>query len=307
MVRVKKPIDELGEFIHRSADSFAEAMERLVFATLTQNMMGRQRELDSLAELISQTMTLSDLHGRRRVFLESDALLDRTPQLDIERILISDTNYFAETPIVPQQPFDDAVADLLRRDPRLVQNAAQVADVYSTRHGFALARSTDLQLTARVQKAIADLAAKGVTDVEAGRVIAEMGDFTQAYAETVYRTNVATSYQAGRFAQVADPDVAKFIKAFRYVSTLDSVARENHKAAHGLIAGTDDIIWNTYSSPMGFNCHCGNRLVDVAELKIRKLILPNGQITRLIPPTFGGAFPDPGFGRGRPDRLIYAA
>lgn len=136
-------------------------------------------------------------------------------------------------------------------------------------------------------------------------VLEEVNDWTVAYADTVYRTNVASAFAAGAWHQSLDPEIMEIIPAKLYSAIGDSDTRPNHLAADGLIAGVTDPIWETLSPPMGFNCRCSLLDVDRFELEDRGLLNADGTVTRVLPANFANARPDPGFGTGRPDRRVY--
>lgn len=304
MARARPAIHELASFLGRSAALFEERMLG-VAATLVDDRRSREKALDGLAEVLGETMALADLYGRRRVFLEVDAV-ERTAYSTPPTFLDSwPVTSFAGTPLFPRVTFAEALKDLVGREPRLAPNAELVAELYSTRHAFALARSSELQITERVQKALADLVEQGVTQKKAEAVLQEIGPWTRAYADTVYRTNLNTAYTAGRFQQAADPDVAAVMPAFERFSVRDSNARPNHRAAHGLIAATTDPIWDTAATPSGYGCRCNMRLVSRFELRRRGLLTDAGVVVPFLPPTFGGYHPDKNFEMGRPDRRMY--
>ena len=235
-------VDELERFLDRRTTVFVKAMNRLVFTVLKLGMGTHHKAIQELAEDIQRTMILADLHGRKRLLMEA-SFVSRNAKFDSD-----DTS-----PIVPRVPFEEAVDDLLAREPKLAESASQVASMYSREKVFSMAYATDKKVLARVQAYIGTVMAEGRSVVPPSEVIAEIGNWTQAYADTVYRTNVATAYNAGRFAQAKDPDVRKVIPAMRYMSLHDAQTRPNHEAAHGLIASQDDAIWNHFHPPLGFN------------------------------------------------------
>jgi SPP1 gp7 family putative phage head morphogenesis protein len=169
--------------------------------------------------------------------------------------------------------------------------------VYRLKHGFALGRKTTLEVTKKVRDTIGRMMREGAGEITAGKVIADMGGWAQSYGRTVYRTNLASAYTKGRFAEARDPDIAEVIGAFEYNAILDSGVRANHRAAHGLVAATNDPLWHSFSPPLGFNCRCSVRLVDRFELSRRRL-LKGGVVSRSLPSNFRMAGPDTGFMRG---------
>ena len=213
---------------------------------------------------------------------------------------------------LPQVPFEEAVADIIRREPVLANTATEVAAVYQSGYGFAVARSTSLKVTERVQKAIADAAREGRTLSEAEDILSAIGKWTRSYSETVYRTNLNTAYTAGRMEQAKDPVIREVMGAYERVAINDADVRRgrrrdngaNHLAASGLIASIDDRIWDTHATPSGYNCRCSMRLVSRAELE-RKGLIKGNRVVRRVPANFSAFRSDQGFSPQRPDRTVY--
>lgn len=210
---------------------------------------------------------------------------------------------------LPRVPFLEASADVLAREPILARAAVDVATAYDARHGFAALRASQPTVTERVQlavsKAIRTGERKSDTAAEIRRVARlageDMADWTDAYAQTVVRTNVNTAYSAGRFRQMSDPDIRQVIGALRYTAVGDHNTRPNHLAADGLVASVDDPIWQSLAPPLGFQCRC--RVDFVTRSQLARMGYSEG-----VPPAAhpSGAYADVGFRHsGRPDILIY--
>lgn len=73
----------------------------------------------------------------------------------------------------------------------------------------------------------------------------------------IYQTNMATSYAAGRFAQLSDPDLLSIRPYWKY-HHLDGVLhpRPLHVSWDGLVLPHDDPFWKTHYPPNGWGCHC---------------------------------------------------
>lgn len=113
------------------------------------------------------------------------------------------------------------------------------------------------------------LAQKG----EAAQVIMPDGStrkrLTGHRLDTIYRQNLNTSYQVGRYKQMAD---VKALRPFWQYMTADDVAvRDEHAALHGKVYHADHPIWDTYYPPNDFNCRCYVKTLSVRQLKQRGL------------------------------------
>lgn len=73
----------------------------------------------------------------------------------------------------------------------------------------------------------------------------------------IYQTNMATSYAAGRWAQVNDPELAAFRPYIKYHHA-DGVMhpRPQHVSWDGLVLPRDHPFWKTHAPPNGWGCHC---------------------------------------------------
>jgi SPP1 gp7 family putative phage head morphogenesis protein len=115
-------------------------------------------------------------------------------------------------------------------------------------------------------------------------------------AETIYRTNLQTSYQVGRYEQMTDPDVLEMRPYWRYVAVMDVHTRPTHAAMNGRVFAADDPIWDHWYPPNDFNCRCTVQTLSEGELKREKyqvqdgeniygkpLAMPDGTVVRLYP------------------------
>ena len=82
----------------------------------------------------------------------------------------------------------------------------------------------------------------------------------------IYQTNLATSYAAGRYRQLTDPDLLKLRPYWRYKHA-DGVMnpRLQHVAWNGLTLPHDHPFWQTHFPPNGWGCHCRIVPVDARE------------------------------------------
>lgn len=249
---VKSPLAELETFFAQSSLALERRILDVVGA-LAGDREGYARALRRLREQLAEMMTLADLFGRRRAFLELDAAR-RGAQF-------ADQVYFPDGPLVPQVPFQKAIDDIVAREPRLANDWREVADLYQQRHAFALARSSSVEITQRVQKALGELSRGGATAGRAEQVIRDIGadeltehlrPWSRGYAETVYRTNMNTAYTAGRFETAKSPLVAAEMPAFERLAVGDSSTRPWHEAANRLILATTDPGWRTAATPSGY-------------------------------------------------------
>lgn len=270
---------ELERFLDKRTTLFLKAIRDIYKARYGKG--DSQHPIGDLAKLISHTQILANLNGRKRTLMEAEKFY-KGPVFSIDKTPISNL------------PFLEAIEDLLSREPKLASGYQEVQKLYNESHAFALAKSVNQNLTERIQKAINDLMETGGGLPEFNAVWKEIAPWSQAYADTVYRTNASTAYNAGRLEQAQDEDVKEVIPAMEYVSMHLPNTRPNHEAASGLIAASDDPIWKRFKPPMGYNCRCGVNFVSKYELE-RRGLWESGKPVRFLPPTFAAAHPDQGF------------
>ena len=71
--------------------------------------------------------------------------------------------------------------------------------------------------------------------------------------DTIFRTNMQTAFQGGRFRQMNAGAVIAARPFWRYVATLDGSTRQEHAALHGKVFKHDHSFWNIWYPPNGFN------------------------------------------------------
>ena len=254
-----------------------------------------------LAGTIGQIMALGDMAGRLAIL---EQVRDYGPAKPDEPAV------YDIAPAIPDVKMAEAIRDLRSRLPQLAKTAKEVREVYAN-HGFAVARSASLEITRKVQDVIGEAMEGGKGRPGAQAVPTALTDWAPGYADTVYRTNLATAHAAGRFKAMQDERVAKLVPAFEYITAQDRDVRdgrdggENHAVLHGMIAAVDHPVWERWSPPGGYNCRCQLRPVGIIELRQRGLIDEEGNVAEPPDPISLGAVFHPGFGR-RPDRQVYA-
>jgi len=87
--------------------------------------------------------------------------------------------------------------------------------------------------------------------------------------KTIYRTNVQTSYMAGRYKEQIDNVENR--PYFQYVAVMDRRTRPSHAMLNGRVFRYDDEFWNSFYPPNGWGCRCRVRALSNENLSDRKL------------------------------------
>ena len=236
--------------------------------------------------------------GRRRVLLELAALTGRRAFAERDE---------RDVPFLPDVPFEEALDDILDRYSEAVVGWEAARDAWE-QGAFATARGATVRINGRIQailgRAILEGTDQGLAErriiaaLSSGAPVGELDGlgYTRAYAETVFRTAVASAYSAGRKEMARSSAVRRSVTAWRFVTAHDVDVRDNHKAAENLVAHFDDPVWLTLSPPLGYQCRCSLELVPTATAKRLGAVSADGEPRPVaIPP---GAAPDPGFRSG---------
>lgn len=89
--------------------------------------------------------------------------------------------------------------------------------------------------------------------------------------KVIYQTNMATSYAAGRWKQLNDPELQKLLPYWQYKHS-DSVvvSRPLHVSWDGLTLPPDHPFWQTHFPPNGWGCMC--RVIAVSKADFLKAV-----------------------------------
>jgi hypothetical protein len=83
----------------------------------------------------------------------------------------------------------------------------------------------------------------------------------------IYETNLRQSYNAGREAQMADPDLRKRRPYGLYRHGRSEHPRPEHLAWDGTVLPLDDPWWETHSPQNGWGCKCRKLMVSGADVE----------------------------------------
>ena len=176
-----------------------------------------------------------------------------------------------------KSPPQDAIRYLEQKFPKASWAYTDLLDNAHDR-AFVVAKMVDVDLASTVQRSIIDTMKTGqgykawAKDID--KVLAKSGWYDgqinvdaqgnakkvvtggQHRLETIYRTNVAAAYEAGRQQVIfndRDDDPFGYVM---YSAIMDNRTRPTHKALHGKVMEKSDPAWSSISPPNGYNCRC---------------------------------------------------
>jgi SPP1 gp7 family putative phage head morphogenesis protein len=180
---------------------------------------------------------------------------------------------------VPADPYSFDSARGWFRD-RLPVTDAEYAKltIDARRKAFKVAGVLQADVVTDVWTAIDDAIADGTTidDFRAAitdSLTAAWGGPNPARLDTIWRTNLQTAYQAGRQAEMADPDIAADRPYLRFVATLDGRTTAICRPLHNTVLPASDPFWGSRQPPLHFSCRSTTVTLspdEAAELGLTK-------------------------------------
>lgn len=85
-------------------------------------------------------------------------------------------------------------------------------------------------------------------------------------AQIIYTTNMRTSYMAGRWSQLTDPDIVRYRPYLQYIHSGARHPRKLHESWNNRVWLASDPVWKVIYPPNGWGCGC-----DVEALSDREL------------------------------------
>ncbi len=178
------------------------------------------------------------------------------------------------SPSFMRLPFEEAVREFVAR--RLVSPAAFQAMSEAERlRSFTATRLATQQIIERAKRLLTETLESGgtmrefIARLESDPAVLGMSPQSPWYMETVYRSNVQSSYGQGRLEQLEAPEVVEARPYVQYRTSGDSRVRPRHRLLNGVIFNRAvDPGWRQFAPPLGFNCRCS--VVAVPEHRVDK-------------------------------------
>lgn len=170
-------------------------------------------------------------------------------------------------------PFDEAIAFFRQKQ---TVPSEHWDDLWQEQHdvAFTVAGATKADLLAELRDAIDEAISEGTTLEQFREKFDDIVDrFGWSYkggrnwrTRVMLETNIQTSYQAGRYAQLTDPDVLKDRPYWEYVHHDAVHPRPLHVSWDRTVLPADDPWWSTHFTPNGWGCHCTVNSLSHADL-----------------------------------------
>lgn len=166
-------------------------------------------------------------------------------------------DYFNQKNPLPTEHWDDVIKE--GHDKAFVVSGAAKADLINDLHSA-------------VKKGIENGKSIGWFRDNFDKIVEKHGwEASGPYAwrtRMIYATNVRSSYAAGRWKQLNDPDLLLLRPYWKYLHN-DNVSqpRPMHQSWHGKVLRHDDPWWQSHYPPKGFGCRCYVVAVKASEFK----------------------------------------
>ena len=159
--------------------------------------------------------------------------------------------------------YEDALDQFLERKV-LTRASFDALNDKAKRQAFTIAGTTKLNIIRTAQRELARQVARGADlrdfrkVVEQRLISAGWTPQNKSHVETIFRTNVANTYQAGHWEHRMRPSVLKARPFSQVVTANDGPPRQRktHQALHLRVLRADDPAFKTACPPFGYNCRC---------------------------------------------------
>ena len=229
------------------------SLEDMVYQSLR---TGNTDDIEKLCQkqllaLLDANTEVAVLKGGRRGQLSAEKVIDEP----IKEIMPVRLSLHDEGTIQAQ-----GTADYLKRISGI--DPTKTNDAFKTQNAV-LIKGLAKEISDRIKKAIVQLTEQGVHikggKTEIANILMNAGIDPAAapkVAETIFRTQTAAAYNAGRWNIVNDPDTSPYIWGFEYVTAHDRRVRPEHRLLEGVRLPKEDPFWQRFLPPNGWNCRC---------------------------------------------------
>ena len=156
--------------------------------------------------------------------------------------------------------FDEATAAIRKRVP-VKRDEWDTLTTEEREHAFTVSNVTEMRVLQDVLDGVDRAIDQGSTldefkDEIASDLIESWGGEIPGRIETIFRTNVLTSYAEGRHAVNSAPAVKEARPFWRFDEVADDRECEVCADCSGVVLPADDPFWSDHHPPLHFNCRC---------------------------------------------------
>lgn len=160
-------------------------------------------------------------------------------------------------------PYEEALNQFLERKV-LTRASFDALNDKAKRRAFTLAGTSKISIVKTAQRELARQVARGADLRDFRNVVAERLEragwtpANKSHVETIFRTNVANTYQAGHWEHRMRPSVLRARPYTQIVTANDGPPRqrETHRKLHLRVLKANDPAFKTACPPFGYNCRC---------------------------------------------------
>jgi SPP1 gp7 family putative phage head morphogenesis protein len=184
--------------------------------------------------------------------------------------------------------FDEAEAWFDARFP-LTKDLKEQLGIYAGRRAWTIAGVAQLDIVTEVFESLQRAIVNGTPlgewkrDIRA-RIGERWGKQTSSRLETIFRTNVQTAYNRGRWVQMKDPAVVRLRPYWMFDALLDTRTTPICKERNGTVLKQEDTWWQSNVPPLHHRCRSSIRSLTPEAAKRRG---GNGQPPKADPPDAG--------------------
>jgi SPP1 gp7 family putative phage head morphogenesis protein len=272
MLADTREIERLG--IQQSRQALVKLRQRVIAAYREQAIFNADFLVKELQPTLEKAAAIAHASGQRRALLLAKQGATKEQQ---RRLVLSHGNLPIEFDLL------DKVAKLLKKT--YSGSIDSLKKLYTDVVSTAL-KNLAAPIERKVRDTINDLIGETAPLNRAIEKLDEtlnrlgVGTVEENKLEAIYRTQLQTSFNAGRWQEDQDEAIQEILWGYKYVTAGDDRVREEHAALDGTTLPKDDPFWETYWPPNGWNCRC--QVIPIFEERETKQpeLLEDGSVPR---------------------------
>jgi len=168
----------------------------------------------------------------------------------------------------------------IKRVLRLIQELQTIKKLFTKYHPpvFNILKNASQKTNDNLRQVVNDLILQGTPIKEGSKILAEafaangLSIKEPFKIETIFRTQSALAYSAGRWQSDQHPAIQEILWGYRYVTVGDSRVRPAHRILDGVTLPKGSEFWLYFWPPNGWNCRCS--VISLFEEPETGIVLP---------------------------------